>query len=276
MRNIPCFPFQGNSSAAETLLLCLAILADGHNEQIAFHPPVLVIPLTMRLFQDGNTAQLKRPFEDRLGITQRLIFDGAGQGCTKVFGTDVAREHLAVEGGNQNIDRADVFLAVSHEHTTLLRGGIQSDLSRGRAHMLLCLSILCLQVSALTLAAVLSSCADEHLTPALRAPDAMRHHQVDRGCSCVSSLGTSINGTTYFVNISLPPYRATTSNAHSSPAQIRRGLSGPLSVIKKTKVHRLLQLIDIVGSKQYSRCMGLHKRDLSITRQSKWKRVRAL
>src|SRR5450755_571500 len=139
----PCFPFQGHSSAAETLLLRFAIFADWEDELVTFHSPVLIVPLAMRFFENRETAQLNRAFEDRLGITQCLIFDGAGQGGTEVFGTHFAREHLAIEGSNQDIDCADVLLAVSHQQTALLRGGRESDLSCDRAHRRPCLSIVC-------------------------------------------------------------------------------------------------------------------------------------
>ncbi len=131
----PGFPFQGNIRARNTNLLCFPLKIHRKDQHSSLHAPVLLVPLTDGLFQDRQAVQLKRAFEHRLGISQGLIFDGAGEDGSEILRADFCRQQISIEGRSKDVDRADVFLAVSHEQVGLFRSWIQADLSCGFAQI---------------------------------------------------------------------------------------------------------------------------------------------
>jgi hypothetical protein len=122
-------------------LLCFPICAEGHNEHAILNAPILIVPLADGLFQDGETAKLKRTLQDGLRIPQGLIFDGAGKMGREILRADFSFQDAASECGNQDIHRGDVLLAMSHEQAGVCRRWVQAYLQRGFAHALLCLSM---------------------------------------------------------------------------------------------------------------------------------------
>ena len=71
---------------------------------------------------------MKRAFEHRLCISQGLIFDGAGEDGSEILRADFFRQQISIEGRSKDVDRADVFLAVSPEQVGLFSSWIQSYL----------------------------------------------------------------------------------------------------------------------------------------------------
>jgi len=122
----PGFPFQGNIRARNTHLLCFPRKRHRKDQQSSLHAPVLLVPLTDGLFQDRQAVQLKRAFEHRSCISQGLIFDSAGEDGSEILCADFCRQQISIEGSSQDVDRADVFLAVSHEQVGLFSRWIQS------------------------------------------------------------------------------------------------------------------------------------------------------
>jgi hypothetical protein len=123
-----CFPFHCHINTADTYLLRFPVSANRKHKHSILNAPVLIVPLTDGLFEERETAKLKRTFEDRLSIPQDLIFDSAGKVCPEIFGADFPFQDSTIESRNQNIDRADIFLAVSHEQLSLFRRWIQTEL----------------------------------------------------------------------------------------------------------------------------------------------------
>lgn len=102
-----------NGATADDDLAYLPVLADRDGEATALDAPVLVVPLADGLAQHRNHAQLERAPPDRAGIAEGLVLDGPRQRGGEVLGAGILaslRQHVAVEGLHQHIDRADVLL----------------------------------------------------------------------------------------------------------------------------------------------------------------------
>ena len=93
---------QGYRSTMDADLLHLAAPRDGQHKPVAFHPPVLVIPLAQGLAQDREDPQRERAMPDGARIAKRLVLDGAWQHGGEVLSAHflpASWQHSAVQGG---------------------------------------------------------------------------------------------------------------------------------------------------------------------------------
>jgi hypothetical protein len=81
-------------------LLCLAVKRDRQGEHALLSVPILIVPLTDGLFEDGKHVEFKGPLEDRTGIPQGLIFDTRRQERNEVLGAEgvIMRDKISIQG----------------------------------------------------------------------------------------------------------------------------------------------------------------------------------
>ncbi len=74
--------------------------------------PILVVPLSEGLFENGDTTKLKGSIVDALGIADHLILNGTWKRSGEVLGTQSLGEHVSIVSLHDNINAVDIFLAV--------------------------------------------------------------------------------------------------------------------------------------------------------------------